>query len=362
MVTPISVDAGNAGTKISALVNGKIHDYFMPSFCVPLTRSQWDNVVARSEQTGDYAVINGIPFAFGRTALQYSLIATRDVARYTRDFLGAILAFGCARLKVSGQISAMVLHPPRNIAFRNQIYNAVSGAFEVITYHGQTRKSRKFSIQVGAVTTLDEPLGGLTRAMLGDSWLTSKPVPDPRFKGIRNLLVLDVGGNTTDAVGIQSNHVIVESFVSVPLGVNGLMNSVREYINNTQNELVTMANNPHFDDAVLMQAFQDRFIQIGGHKIELAPKLVELFTALANNVSMLMKTSEYASSQGLVITGGGGALIESFLRVQHKPFFGNNIFLAETPKDMAFANARGGLAILAMSQTMGKNRRGVSNG
>ena len=332
-------DIGAGRTKIVTRgnVRGKERwiEYVQPSYAHALTADEWNAVTARNLQSSGYALINGAPFAFGYTARQYTTVRPEGVARYKRDYLGAVMAYGAVMVNATGALSLVVMHPPNALLWRDHMLDAVSGDWSVTTFTAGGR-SKKHHVSVQKVNYLDEPLGGLNNVMITDAGKL-----DATIGRVQSVMTVDVGAHTTDVAVILERQLRAESLRSVQVGVNGLLDSARDWLRSSHLPLMTVLGNPDIDDARLFSAFQDGYITLGAHHIDLRPFLTPALMRLTNDVNDVMRGSDYSLANMLVITGGGGALLESTLRQAHRPVFQNAIMLAETPDYMQFANARG---------------------
>lgn len=129
------LDAGNSiiKAKIARRQDGEVS---FPHAIQKLTEAEYRNITDRPgirNRSEDYLQINGEAFAIGESAERHGFVSRRSgAARYTRDYYGVLAAAALSRLYDRGrEISVFCSHPPGDVAFREDLMQAVVGDWQV---------------------------------------------------------------------------------------------------------------------------------------------------------------------------------------------------------------------------------------
>lgn len=177
---------------------------------------------------------------------------------------------------------------------------------------------------------------------------------DPRKNNpIENItvLVLDIGGKTTDSVAVDAGgNIDISSMTSESTGIIKVMGNFENALR--ANNAAFFKQTDKIDQRRLNKAFIEGKYIGGGQVIPCDKEAEESANLLMNDIeNILARAGGLASYDGVLLTGGGAVLMSSRLQAQYAPI---PFYLAENDMDMAhFANVRGGVKLFKMLKRLG---------
>lgn len=315
----ISVDIGSFAMKVVKRLNGSETQFSDLSIVAPLDMATWEAAVRRNGAPPEgYIMHNGKPYALGRMARRHTVPnAVRGEARYRAGWYDVAFAYALSEVlqRSTPNLSVMLMHPPKDAAYADDILRLAAQRHEVETRHGKMR----FDILPKATFVLDEPLCGYAHFVLkadGAPYVES-PI---KSKGGRqtSTLLLDVGGNTTDAVAVdQAGSDINVDYDSLESGIVGTIKILAEF-----ERTLRARYKPEFQDAVdyldpmrLDQALRTGSYPYGKRELPCDDLADEVLRPLAADVvGVINRMGGVAAYDNIIMIGGGAPLVERFVR------------------------------------------------
>jgi hypothetical protein len=310
----------------------------VPHALQPLSETDFQRIQTRAgkdQMPLDYVRVNGTPFVIGEHAERHGVLSRQEgAARYRREYYGVLAAAMCARLySRSGEISFFGSHAPGDIAYRDDLMDAVVGEWEV------TIQGRKRLFNITYANTFEEPLGGLMNVLLSEDGQHYKRTD---IDG-GSALVIDIGGHTTDWIGMQAGGAIdYGNADSIPLGIQDVIDtfekSFRDHHRQDVKESIVLP-----PDRV-REALRTGTFYGGGRTYDCQDEANEAINVLLNRLATsYQKIAGGALAwDSIILTGGGCGLLYDYLLpiLRH-----DHVILADTPEDIHFANVRGGMKL-----------------
>jgi hypothetical protein len=335
----IVLDEGNHAIKAKTASK----EWSMQHAIHELSERDYEDLMARTGKQGspDVYLINGTPYAFGKTA---ELRGFRDRRygsdRYIEGYYGAFLAAALFNTfpENNHNIILYASHAPKDLMYRSAIQQAAERKWTIEAL-GERR-----SYTVKRVYFFDEPQGGLMNLVLDE---TGRKF---RYKSLLSgdVLGIDVGGYTSDFIVMSGGEIDYMSLRSVIAGTLQVEERFLHELRTNYAEQLQSVN--AFKPDRLRAALETGKLNMGGLGVwdvrqEVASAKAELVRSIAD---MYRVYGGKTQNDFIVVTGGGAALLEGELMdaFEH-PQFHLACGDGET-MDMRFANVRGGLKTMRM--------------
>jgi hypothetical protein len=309
-----------------------------------MSESEWRNATQRAKQPPEgYIAVEGRYFAIGDKARRYVLKdKPRGADRYVQEYYGVAMAYAISEIFDNSHrvINLYASHAPRDIAYVDDIRNAALGRWHFVTYKGE------YNLTVKTVDTFDEPLGGFNHTMLTKDGKLLKSNPYRQS----TVLVLDVGGYTTDVVAVDPGGSIDEaSLRSTLTGAIGVYETFESELRSQYR--AEFKGTPDISPDRLENAIAKGFYQFGNMQLECAEIARAAVASLTNDVVDVIKAAGgVANFDVIFLTGGGSALIAHTIQ---KAVPTIDFVLAEPNTDLLrYANVFGGAKFFTMMKRM----------
>lgn len=331
----VMADGGNTAWKVVTSHPTFQGEDTFPHMFTRVSQDEFNRVSIRSVDK-DYFVVNGTPYVIGEKAERKNRFERKyGESRYNRDYYGVMAAIAMTRIfqRSTDDIFWVGSHPPKDVSYAYDLLGAVEGEWEV-HWNGCTYQ---FNVVDGF--TIDEPMAGWANRTL------RKDGKDFAQNGIKDgiTLVLDIGGYTTDGIVIDVGGAIdYTTALSVEIGVLDAVQDFKEDWKSRNPDMmkgVKLTNDSVYHDAIRTGTMNLR----GRGRYGCRDLADETAMALTNKIVSFYE-ERYgggANYDYLVFTGGGGALLQDYLKkhIRH-----NDIrFADDDVKTLHMANARGGL-------------------
>jgi hypothetical protein len=310
----------------------------------PISESQWRTVMQRSKLPVEgYIAVEGKFFAIGEKARRYVLKEKpRGADRYVQEYYGVAMAYAISELFDNSHrvINLYASHAPRDIIYSDDLRRAALGRWHFVTHKGE------YNLTVKTVDTFDEPLGGFNHTMLTKEGKLLKSNPYRQ----NTVLVVDVGGYTTDVVAVDPGGVIDESSLRSTLtGAIGVYETFEAELRSAYRDIFKGTGD--ITPNRLEKAIADGFFQFGNQKLECAEIAEASIATLTNDVVDVIKAAGGVANYDVIfLTGGGSALIANTVR-QAVPTI--DFVLAEQDIELLrYANVFGGAKFFTMVKRM----------
>jgi len=298
------LDAGNSVIK-AKIARREHSEVSFPHALKQLTESEYNNILSRSKTSGmstDYMRINRQAYVIGESAERHGVHTQRTgSARYTRDYYGIFAAAVLGRLYDRGrEISIFGSHPPGDVKFRQDLMEAVIGDWDVET------KGRESHFRVTYANTFDEPVGGLMNILLTEDG------QHYRHSDIQDghILVIDIGGFTTDYLGVNPGGEIDYSLArSVPIGIKNEVSDIEDSFR--ANNLEAVKDTTILPPERIRKAIATGIFDGGGRRFHCEDEAIESTNILLNRIADTYQqiAGGSLSWDTIILTGGGSALL-----------------------------------------------------
>lgn len=341
----VSVDGGNGG--VNGVTGAK--DMYMPSVRAAATGDRLD-IGARQMNATLYRW-NGQLYAAGPDVLKLNMRRAerhQGANRYGNEFHQFLAAVACAALGVGtkgkGEVALTLFAPPGmyNEVKGNIVRSFMSEDGAVTLHVGDEKKARAW--RYTSVTVWPEGMAALMALIYNQS---GQPQWAEQFGG--NLLILDGGVHTLDALFIQDGEINPEALQHSTKAGQGLRTHVLEPVLRDLNKRGGDFGAVTLDmvDEALRHPQQQLFI--GSLKVDLAPLFAARSEAYASWIANEVIDSEFSGLNGinrLVLVGGMADLVQPYLT----KWYGEKVFnrAAHTFASKvhpAYWNAYGGLVL-----------------
>ena len=309
-----------------------------------LTDTEWRRATGRAgTPPPGHIKVNGIPYVVGKAALRHGLPERpKGAARYNELYYGVgvgyILAAGVGR--TADRVTLFASHAPDDIEYANDLKAAARRNWD-IEYGGE---QMHFTVQ--DVYTFDEPLGGFNNFVLTNDGKVRARNP------IKNdtVLVMDIGGYTTDVVAVDEQGVIdVTSMRSFRTGIIDMMETFERDFRANNHLLFKRTGN--IDVRRMERAFKTGTFRGGGHEIDCRAEANEASNLLLNDLDTIFDSSGGVMNYDSVVLTGGGSIL---MREKLEEAYGAMTFHQSEPDATAahFSNVRGGHKLFTMLKKM----------
>jgi len=328
------LDAGNSIIK-AKIANGEIT---FPHAIQPLTEGEYQKIISRASINGtsaDYLRVNGKPYVIGESAERHGVLVQRSgSSRYTRDYYGILAVGALARLYERGrEVAIFGSHAPGDVKYREDLMKSVVGEWTVEV------GLRKTSFSVIYANTFDEPVGGLMNVLLTEDGQHYQHAN----VGEGRSLVIDIGGFTTDWLGVNPGGVVDYGLAkSIPIGINQVIADFEESFCSNYVELVK--DIPVLPPERVRKAIATDVFEGGGKKYPCGEYVDEATSLFLNRFADTYQriAGGALAWDTIILTGGGSALLHKKLLpiLKHE-----NVVLADQIDNLHLANVRGGLKL-----------------
>lgn len=333
---PFMADMGRSDIKTTTLAPVRSEDYFPHAFAKISVQDFERNTKRGGSQLEDYFIVNGVPYVIGQKAVRQGFKIQLNQNRYNENYYGVLAAIAMARSfrQSTNNVFWVGTHAPEDIDYTDDLLRSVVSTWSVVWCD----ESMTFTVVDGA--TIDEPLAGYYNAILradGQAYIDKRIVAG-------TTLMLDIGGFTTDAGTIDPNGEIdYSSFRSEHIGV---LAAVTKFGDDYRSDNRDLLKGVELDHRQLHTALRTGNLDLRGlnergtNGYDVSGYANYVRRELANEVvNFYDRYGGAAYFNTLILTGGGGALLEHELiqLIRH-----NNIVLADKKTDeLHMANARG---------------------
>lgn len=283
-----------------------------------LSDSAWRGVVSRGSIPPGYAMIDGVPIAYGDTARRHTVARPpAGAARYTENYLGlGVPALAASVLPDDfNPVDLRVTFPPGDVAYIPDLRAALfaaGGVFMVETHKGKRR------LELNDFSVIDEPLAGLACCVLTQKGYERKA---NGIAGTETLL-LDVGGYTLDSVPIERDGrpdlTAARSLKGV--GANNALELFEDAVRS--NNRARFRGVDRIDTLRLHDAIQTGVFKFGQQKLDVVQEAKEALSILANEAAGLIDYMGGPANYDNVLLTGGGALLIADMLTQAYPSMG----------------------------------------
>lgn len=300
----------------------------------------------------DLMRINGIPYAFGETAIKNGY-QSRQVAadRYNELYYGAIVAATLYRLyeKPIRNVLLYASHAPVDVDYRADIIAAAKSVWEVES--GDTKRV----YTVTNVRCFDEPVGGVMNMLLNSNG-THYQRSDIRNG---NTLVFDVGGQTIDIAALDKGKVDYTSITSRVGGIIAVEETFKRLFRSEHK--AKLKSTPYLNPKRVREAIRTGVYDAGAlGKIDCSAQLQESVSPVLTRIKdLISEFGDISNYDNMVFTGGGGGLLFNHIKdfMNHNAIranIGRDYFhLADEPDNVHLANVRGGWRLLKAFEAKG---------
>jgi hypothetical protein len=281
-------------------------------------------------------------FVVGNTAFHYRTTVYTGAERYKRDYYAVFVLSSIARLYSQNNLDVQLFasHPPGHVDYTEELIGCVSGRWLVQV------GGRNYTINIGSVSVFDEPTGGLFNVLLTKN---GKSYQHPELQK-QNVLIMDIGGGTTDFVIMDRGQIIYTRAHTEPLGIKDVVQDFKGLF--TARYKHAMRAMSSVDERQLLEAINTGYVEGGGTTLEAEQEATQARNLLLNKIRQVYTSNfgGFLRYHSILLTGGGSAYLYEHLFdvLEH-----DNILLAEDPDCMHLANVRGGLKLSNMLEHLG---------
>lgn len=331
-VQPVGFDDGNHTKKM--LTDDKMEH--LESAVAPVHASEMRYMSGDKTKPG-YIMVDGQMFAVGSTARRQRRSLPTGAERYTRDYYRIGLAYMLSQVYRGNSVDVdlYATHAPQDYAYAPDMAEAVSGVMTCVTPFGKTQYS------VHRITTTDEPLAGANATFYDRNcrfdhyWTVGNHV----------ILVIDVGGFTTDLAIIENGVVDYDTMKSIEVGADKVykmfIHAVRDdpVLKPQLGKLTESNYNPEMVRDAIVTGYWGNNSRNPIDVRHIAEEVLNfLISEIEDGISTMGGLVNFTDS---IFTGGGCGLAYSEFVTRHSR--GNTIFhIAETNNALLrFANLIG---------------------
>ena len=291
-------------------------------------------------------------YAFGSLAIRKGAVNRQRLARYTPDYLGVANAIMISHLyKKDHEYDMVALYAP---VFRDQketIKSAFLGTWEI------ERLGKTIKAKITNVRLLEEIVGGLNLHMID-------PTATRFLQSTEKILMIDVGGGTTELAVIQNGKVLWDSIQTLlnsagrPVGINNILSQFRSEVMRNKRVMQLTQDSFIIDNQMLAEAFLQTVLYVGNEKIELASEFDRATRDFITSLAVEYRNGNHMTANRVLLTGGGGYTLQNHLM---KPLLRQDntlSFIDESLRDTPhLANAYGARRLNRIMQHLGKISR-----
>lgn len=340
--TPIV--AGDMGHRIAKAKSAGNLSVFA-SALIQLDETEFRQIQMRHKKVlpDGYAVVNGIPYAYGDAALKREAIEVKGARRYVPEYYGVLAAISIAHLYASDQeVKYFGSYPSKLVDYREHLCRAVLGEWVVQLL------DRDSKYRVVLADAMDEPICGIYNLILTQD--AKRRARNDIISG--DSLVIDIGGGTTDLQGISKGGEPDYSITdTVRIGINQVIDSFRAaFLSNHMDDFASMDS---MTTERVMRAIHTGVYEGAGRDYKCNEEVAAASHLLIKGIkdSYENKAGGATRWDSIVLTGGGSALLQARLKVMLKH---DNIVLAEeNTENMHLANVNGAYKLAKFYESEG---------
>lgn len=342
--TKVSLDCGNAQIKIVTDEG----EFMFPHALRQLSESDRDALHQRGELDSTEGVYNvgGLWYAAGEKAMRRgSNAALYGERRYVETYYGVLgaIALWHGLDSSAKDIIFFGSHTPKDVIYKQNLIASIRKEWRV----SSMGLSKTFVVR--EARTFDEPVGAFRHAMLSDDGRT---VRGDRWLRDGALFVIDVGGFTVSLTAADAGKVDYSSAASRMTGILQVLRDFEQLIRRRYASQLFGTNG--LDPVRLRDALANgQYDARGMGVLDVRDQAEQACAPLVNDIAQFYE--EYGGAgnyNGILIAGGGGALLEKRLRdtLRHP-----HMTVAEMNRDrMHFGTAWGGMKIMRAAESAGK--------
>lgn len=287
-------------------------------------------------------------YSFGSLAIRKGAVNRQRLARYTPDYLGVANAIMISRLyKKDHEYDMVALYAP---VFRDQketIKSAFLGTWEI------ERLGKTIKAKIANVRLVEEIVGGLNLHMID-------PTSTRFLQSTEKILMIDVGGGTTEVAVVQNGKVLWDSIQTLlvdgrPAGINNILSQFRSEVMRNKRVMQLATEGLVVDNQMLAEAFLQTVLYVGNEKIELASEFDRATRDFITSLAIEYRNGNHMTANRVLLTGGGGYTLQNHLM---KPLLRQDdtlSFIDDSLRDTPhLANAYGARRLNRIMQYLGK--------
>lgn len=227
--------------------------------------------------------------------------------RYTKTYYGAALAIAMSELiPTSAKVEVSATHPPKDIIYSEKLEAAALGKYTVKNARGV------FTYNVTRVLTVDEPLAAWANVVFNKNGMTRKANPLHRH----DVLVIDMGGRTTDFARLDANgNIVGNSLKTVLLGMNDLLDNFESALRDRHSDV--FISTPTIDVQRLEAAFNSGTYKAGKKELDMTDIVTWLKNDAMNQLQRAIDGYGGANFDDFLLCGGGGVAMKELLAARY---------------------------------------------
>ncbi len=251
--------------------------------------------------------------------------------KYERGYYAPLLIGALIELFPEGHnnINIMGMFPPKDAEFIQMLEESLGGTHHVFP----TGSKSEVKYVVRKIRTIDEPVGGLLHKIIG---IDGETYEEHGLKG-NSVLIIDIGGQiSTMCRASREGDVDYSSAQSFDLGIRDVLKTFSSEMRARYPEFKT-----NISQGKLRETLRTGRLEGGGRSKDVSEVRRIACTQIINQIRNIYENEmggpiEY---DHIVLTGGGGALLEEMLR----DILNHDSIIRADPKveDMFLANVRG---------------------
>lgn len=267
--------------------------------------------------------------------------AARGADKYRYEYFSVFVAAALSQMyKTNSDVSLMLSYPPGDVRYVDDMIQAAKHDYPM------TQGNKTPFYNVTHVEAFDEPSGGLMNVLLTEDGTDYKT---PALAGQR-VLVIDVGGGTTDFIQLREDHTIdYGSAHSEHIGVIEIMQQFETDLKAANRNAFKSAYRIPQDR--IRDAIRTGIYRGGGYEIDCTLESANARNRIGTNILQIIQ-NRYGGGMNfdaVLFTGGGSALLFDDLAER----IGNReVHLADDIESLHMANVRGGMKLWRMFQAL----------
>lgn len=342
--TKVSLDCGNAQIKVVTDEG----EFMFPHALRLLSEAERDELQQRGELDATEGVYNvgGLWYAAGEKAMRRgNNAALYGERRYVETYYGVLgaIAMWHGLDSSAKDIVFFGSHTPKDVTYKQNLINAIRKEWRV----SSAGISKTFVVR--EARAFDEPVGAYRHAVAGDDGRTAR---GERWLREGVLFVIDVGGFTVSLTTADNGRV---DYTSAESRMTGILNVLRDFEKLIRRRYATQLFGSNALDPVRLRAALESgdYDARGLGVLDVREQAEQACVPLVNEIAQFYEEFGGAGNyNGILIAGGGGALLEKRLKVALRH---PHMTVAEMNRQrMHFGTAWGGMKIMRAAESAGK--------